>query len=310
MENRNFPFILEASENISLENFYTYLNKNKKNIIQKLYKYGALLFRGFPLVSLNNFEQAVKIITPDLKTYEGGDSPREKLSKTIYTSTSFPSTEFISLHNEKSFSNNYPHFIYFFCQTPPLSGGETPILDGRVLYQSLDPRLIKSFKDKKLKYVMNLHSGSGLGKSWQETFETENCTELEKKFSLLNLKYSWLNSGSLRIEEIVSPILEHPITKELVFFSQADQWHSSNIDSETLSAMREIISEDEFYHNCYYGDGSEIEIPYLEAIRNIAKQKMVTFSWQKGDLLMLDNIIALHGRNPYKGERRILVAMA
>jgi alpha-ketoglutarate-dependent taurine dioxygenase len=36
----------------------------------------------------------------------------------------------------------------------------------------------------------------------------------------------------------------------------------------------------------------------------------VAFAWQRGDLLMLDNMAVAHGRRPYRGERQVLVAMA
>jgi hypothetical protein len=35
----------------------------------------------------------------------------------------------------------------------------------------------------------------------------------------------------------------------------------------------------------------------------------VSFPWQRGDILMLDNILAAHGRAPYEGPRKILVGM-
>jgi hypothetical protein len=36
----------------------------------------------------------------------------------------------------------------------------------------------------------------------------------------------------------------------------------------------------------------------------------VLFSWRRGDLLVLDNLLAAHGRKPFEGDREILVAMA
>jgi alpha-ketoglutarate-dependent taurine dioxygenase len=35
----------------------------------------------------------------------------------------------------------------------------------------------------------------------------------------------------------------------------------------------------------------------------------VRFRWQRGDLLLVDNYFVTHGRMPFRGERRILVAI-
>jgi alpha-ketoglutarate-dependent taurine dioxygenase len=34
-----------------------------------------------------------------------------------------------------------------------------------------------------------------------------------------------------------------------------------------------------------------------------------TFDWQKGDVLLCDNYLVMHGRQPYSGHRQIVVAM-
>jgi alpha-ketoglutarate-dependent taurine dioxygenase len=35
----------------------------------------------------------------------------------------------------------------------------------------------------------------------------------------------------------------------------------------------------------------------------------ISFRWERGDVLLLDNYLVAHGRNPYEGPRKILVAM-
>ena len=68
------------------------------------------------------------------------------------------------------------------------------------------------------------------------------------------------------------------------------------------------FKEDELPRNAFYGDGSPIESSALEEIREVYRQASIVFPWQKGDILMLDNFLASHGRRPFVGPRRILVA--
>jgi len=39
------------------------------------------------------------------------------------------------------------------------------------------------------------------------------------------------------------------------------------------------------------------------------RAETVTFSWQRGDVLVLDHMLTAHGRRPFTGDRRVLVAM-
>jgi alpha-ketoglutarate-dependent taurine dioxygenase len=46
-------------------------------------------------------------------------------------------------------------------------------------------------------------------------------------------------------------------------------------------------------------------MPILDAI----EKNTVSFPWRRGDLMVVDNRLVGHGRNPYSGDRRVLVTM-
>jgi len=61
-----------------------------------------------------------------------------------------------------------------------------------------------------------------------------------------------------------------------------------------------------------FGDGSHIPIAALELVTRIAGQFTFDLPWQDGDVALVDNYMAMHGRKPYSGERKreVLVALA
>ncbi|MGY2299985.1 TauD/TfdA family dioxygenase, partial [Pseudomonas yamanorum] len=61
--------------------------------------------------------------------------------------------------------------------------------------------------------------------------------------------------------------------------------------------------------NVYYGDGSVIEDAVMDVIGAAYEACAVRFTWQKGDMVMLDNMLVAHARDPFEGERKICVAM-
>ncbi len=57
-------------------------------------------------------------------------------------------------------------------------------------------------------------------------------------------------------------------------------------------------------------DGSPISDEYITDIRGRGLDEAVDVDWCEGELLVIDNVLVGHGRRPFTGARRVLVAMS
>jgi alpha-ketoglutarate-dependent taurine dioxygenase len=87
-------------------------------------------------------------------------------------------------------------------------------------------------------------------------------------------------------------------------------FHVSNLEPAVREYLLSEFKEHELPRNAFYGDGSAIEASVLDDIRGVYREAAVSFEWERGDILMLDNMLSSHGREPFSGPRRIVVAMA
>ncbi|HEX9959497.1 MAG TPA: TauD/TfdA family dioxygenase [Pyrinomonadaceae bacterium] len=280
---------------------------------QKLLRHGAILFRGYRILSVGDLEHFVGKFSGGEKlfNYAGGVSPRSALGASggVYTSTEYPSQFALSLHNELSYADVYPRHLYFCCLIPAETGGETTLGDSRRILKNIDAEVIEAFKNKKVRYVRNLYPDAGSGYSWQEAFETGDKRAVEDCCRKIGAKFEWKAGDVLRVSQIRPAILAHPATGEEVWFNQADGFHPSNLDAETYKTLSATLSEDEFRLNVFFGDGSPITPETLAHIRAVLQSETIPHRWQAGDVLILDNILAAHGRMPFTGARKIALAM-
>jgi alpha-ketoglutarate-dependent taurine dioxygenase len=146
--------------------------------------------------------------------------------------------------------------------------------------------------------------------SWQDVFQTTDRQLVEEYCRKSLTEFEWRDGNRLRTRQVRQAVVTHPETGDTVWFNHAHMFHVSNLEPSLRASLLAEFSEDDLPRNAYYGDGTPIEDSVLEEIREVYRAAAVTFTWQKDDIMMLDNILASHGRQPYTGDRKILVAMA
>ncbi|WED41795.1 TauD/TfdA family dioxygenase [Legionella cardiaca] len=295
----------------------------KAQIQQQLLTHGALLFRDLPLTTAEHFSDFIKAINlGTFVNYIGGDSPRDKVINKIYTSTEAPPHIYIPLHQELSYLKTYPAHVYFYCEIEPEYQGETVIADARKIYNSLDPEVVSRFREKELTYISHYYQKSALmtfinylarsHKSWMDVFETDSKTIVEQFCQTNEIRWRWLRGNWIELKHTRPALLQHPITKETVWFNQA---HLYDFNPKLLGLLNFLAVKLLYFrrltrlHEVIFADGSTISRADLYHILDTLKKHTVSFPWKKGDVMVLDNVLTMHGRAPFKGKRRILTAL-
>jgi alpha-ketoglutarate-dependent taurine dioxygenase len=303
---KDLPLLVEpAVDGVDL---VAWAEGNRALIDEYLQQHGAILFRDFDIRTTINFEQFVRASAGELLEYADQTSPRHKVRGNVYTSTDYPARQSIFLHNESSYAAVWPMRIFFFCVSPADEGGETPIADVRKVLSRIPAHIKQRFVEKG--WMLARTFGAGLGLLWQTVFQTTDHKTVEDYCRHAGIAFEWKHSGQLTTRQIRKAIVNHPQTGEPVWFNHATFFHSSTIQPEIRQMLLTQYSERQLPYQTYYGDGSDIEDSTVEMLRAAYRKEMVSFSWQQGDILMLDNMLVAHGRNPFSGPRKIVVGMA
>jgi len=289
--------MIEAlSSDISLE---LWLAEHKATVESRLFEKGAILFRNFAVHNLVEFGNVVKLFAPSAMEYDYASTPRRELQDRIYTSTEYPADQEILMHNEMSYTTRWPSKVFFYCVHPSTEGGETPLVDSRKMYQDISPHIRDMFEKKGVVYVRNYTDLLDL--PWQKVFRTNSRKDVETFCNSHGIEFRW-EGDELCTRERAQISLVHQITAEKVWFNQAHLFHKSNfwLDSDNqIKVPRDV----------HFADDSEIPTSFIQEINRIYNANKIIFSWQKNDLLLVDNFLMAHGRHPFKGERRIAVSL-
>lgn len=285
-----------------------WVQENRENVDQLLAANGALLIRGLKVEGSEQFSQVLAgLFGEKLATYTYRSTPRKELENNIYTATEYHPSEEIPQHNENAYASSWPLRIGFLCMVPPAKMGKTPISDSRTAYKEIPEEIRDEFERKKVMYVRNY---SNIDLPWTEVFQTSDKAMVEKYCKEHQLEFEWLPGNRLRTKQINQASATHPATGEKLWFNQAHLFHVSSLKQETQEDLLSLLGEENLPRNAYFGDGTPIDPQALAVIRGVYERTRFSFEWEKHDLLLLDNMLYTHGREPFEGPRQILVGMA
>ncbi|GAA2898248.1 TauD/TfdA family dioxygenase [Streptosporangium fragile] len=284
-----------------------WLRTNRERVQTLLRERGAVLFRGFQVSGPEEFHNVVQAWSPKLLNYTYGSTPRSRSGVAgVYTSTEYPADQTIPQHNEMAYARIWPEHLWFYCGTAAQEGGATPLADSRRITERLDRALLRPFVERGVRYVRNY--GTGFDLSWQQAFETDDRAEVEALCRAQDIEFTWYGEDRLRTSQICQAVIEHPATGAEVWFNQAHLFHTSALAPEVRAELLEG-DESELPRQVYYGDGEPIADSTLDRVRAAYAEETVREPWQEGDVMLIDNMLVSHGRDPYRGPRRVLVAM-
>jgi alpha-ketoglutarate-dependent taurine dioxygenase len=325
----DIPFlgVIEApSEVRAVPDLVSWGTAHKADLRRALVQHGALLLRGFPMREPPDFGAFFATQEAHGLHYAGGFTVRQQVHEGVYTSTAAPPMVSIPLHNEMAYLPDYPHRVYLFCAQPAARGGQTPLADGRRVLSRVDARLVSRLRERGVRYVRNLPPLPGRiwpATGWRKAFGAEAPEPAEKAARELGYDVDWFGDV-MRISNLGPVSRVHPETGEEVWFSQmhnfhhsnsAEFWHAGQILGWALfrwieGRERRRLPEDRLSVAVLDGEGVPVSHEEALGVRQAIWRETRMFDWQAGDLLIADNLLVLHGRRPFRGERRVYAALA
>jgi hypothetical protein len=306
---RVFPLVLQCTTaDATLDATVNWVQSRRDELLSFANQHGAVLFRGFPLTTPQDLDAFIAAFDlPNFPYYESlSNAVRVNWTERVFSANEAPPEVTIHFHHEMAQTPIFPAKLFFFCQQPAEDGGATPICRSDVLFERLAekcPKFARDCEQKGLVYsnVMPAENDpqSGMGRSWQSTLRAQTRDEAEARLTSLGYSWEWQPDGCLRATTPVLPGVREVSPGRKSFFNQLIAafrgWKDARNDPS--KAIR-------------FGDGSPLDPDAVHVAIELAEELAFDVPWQRGDAVLVDNLIVMHGRRTFRGTRKVLASLA
>ncbi|MEU2715878.1 TauD/TfdA family dioxygenase [Streptomyces sp. NPDC007205] len=270
-------------------------------------EHGALVVRGLGLRDTDAVGAVFASLAGDLITEREAFAPREAHGPGLYSSTPWPDNQPMCMHHELSYRLQVPGLMLFACLTAPEQGGATGVADAEQVLAALPTGLAERFEREG--WLLTRSYNDEIGASLEESFGTSDRAGIERYCRANGIDFTWLADGSLHTEQRRAAVVRHPVTGRRCWFNQIAFLNEWTLAPEVREYLVDVYGPDGLPFNTRYGDGSPIGEDVVELLNSTYEAHTRREPWQAGDLLLVDNIRTAHSREPFSGERQVLVGM-
>jgi hypothetical protein len=303
-----FPVVMEfKEESCSQQEALTWIGEQREALLRRASQSGAVLFRGFPLSSPEDFDAFISMFELENFPYVESLSNAVRVNKTprVFTANEAPPSVAIFLHHEMAQTPIFPTRLFFFCQKSAETGGATPLCRSDVLWDEIKehrPNFARDCEEKGLRYSNVMPStddlASGMGRSWQSTLRATTQEEAERRLSALGYSFAWEEGDSLRATTPILPAVEDLGDGRKSFFNQLiaafQGWKDERNDPSKAIT---------------FGDGARLDRADVDWVTRRADELCFDVPWQAGDVALVDNLVVMHGRRTFTGTRSVLASL-
>jgi alpha-ketoglutarate-dependent taurine dioxygenase len=272
-----------------------------------LVEHGSLLVRGLGLRDVAGVEAVFRRLG-SLMTEKEAFATRRSYSPGVYSTSKWPPNQPMCVHHELSYTLEFPSLMLFACLTAPVDGGATPVADALNVLQALPPTLVERFE--RVGWLLIRNYNEEIGATIAEAFGTDDRSAVESYCRANAIRFEWQPGGGLRTWQRRSAVIRHPRTGQRCWFNQIAFLNQWTMDPELRDYLVDMYGEDGLPFNTHFGDGDPIGADVVQTINEVYEANTTRERWQSGDLMLVDNVRTAHGREPFKGPREVLVAMA
>jgi len=302
-------------------------------ITENLHRFGASVVKGLPVGSTADFSELMHASGLELRDYVGGVTTRPLEAPKVTPASGEGPHVSMEPHNDNPYWPRPMLRLVLFCRQPPRSGGQAQLTDGRRVLQQLQrehPNFVADLKRRKVRYVHFYPDAEAFHgvviNSWQAAYaagcnSSASCDMRKVAEEALRRDgrgYEWTPTG-LRQWEVSDVVKVHPVTGEETWTSQLTAMHCTVFDnhpeyvdlhrSKEAATSEQCFMQDSMPYHTTFGDGEEFPIELLEAVRRAQWAHSVAFDYELGDVVLIDNYLAMHGRFSFEGPRELYITL-
>lgn len=268
--------------------------------------HGVLYLRGLPVRDVQDFGAVRDQLIPRRTPYREKATPRHSYGDDVFSSTDLPPAQSIRMHNENSYTLDFPGTLLFCCLSAPEEGGATLVADCRAVLREIPEHLVRRMRSSG--WALRRNYSDLVSLEWRTAFAADRSAQVEA-YCAENLIATRWSGDDLSTSQIRAGVITHPHTGDEVWFNHMAFWNSLSLDEEVRESLVDEFGADGLPFETCFGDGTPVTEEDLAAIDAAYTGATMRRSWQPGDVMVVDNILAAHGREPFRGDRRIVVAM-
>ena len=304
-----FPAVFQAGAKLEqdMELVADWFRAHRQALLELLAESGALLLRGLPIRSDQDFDLVMRSL--DQGNFSYGESlsnaVRHNRTERVFTANEAPPDVEIYFHHEMAQTPLFPSKLAFYCEQAPAKGGATPLCRSDALLSEMAervPEFVQRCDELGLRYTNVMPASadlaSGQGRSWYSTLSADTKEEAAGRLAELGYEFEWLQDGSLKATTPVLPAIRDLPDGRRVFFNQLIAAFKGWQDARN-QANRSV----------YFGDGSVLADRDMETVCAISEELAFDLPWVAGDIVLVDNFLVMHGRRPFEGQRCVLASL-